>query len=224
MSYPVDKEEFRRVINKDLSTGTPGSVLDEDDHNKPVDLLERLQDILGYGIKMGYATVRAFFDYVKSKADLVDGKLDKVGTVLTDTIDFSAQESKNQSKILFGPISGSSTSKPYLDGTSNDLKIFPYGGAASNRYIKLEVGGVFFMNNLEFRMAGTEDFYCLQGTVKTDKLAPVSGAVITLTGGLTASSDLSVTDSAKGVVLKDRTTATNYRLYVDNGVLSVEAA
>ncbi len=35
--------------------------------------------------------------------------------------------------------------------------------------------------------------------------------------------DITFTDDTKGVVLTDRTTATQYRLYVDNGTLSIEA-
>ena len=39
----------------------------------------------------------------------------------------------------------------------------------------------------------------------------------------THTEDITFTVATKGVVLKDRTTATNYRLFVNNGVLSIEA-
>ena len=35
--------------------------------------------------------------------------------------------------------------------------------------------------------------------------------------------DITFTDNTKGVVLKDRTTGTSYRLFVNNGVLDIEA-
>jgi len=66
MAYPDDKEEFRRVVNEDLPA-VEGTVLDENDQNLPADFLERLQDTFGYNIKMGYASVKAFFDDVVSK-------------------------------------------------------------------------------------------------------------------------------------------------------------
>lgn len=36
-------------------------------------------------------------------------------------------------------------------------------------------------------------------------------------------SDITFTNDTDGVILQDRTTATSYRLYVDSGVLSIEA-
>jgi len=63
MSYPDDKETFRRVVNQDLPD-VDGDTVDENDQNLPADFLERLQDTLGYGIKMGYASVKAFFDWI----------------------------------------------------------------------------------------------------------------------------------------------------------------
>ena len=66
MAYPVDKETFRRVVNQELPT-IPGDVLNENDQNLPADFLERLQDTLGYDIKMGEASVKAFFDTVNAR-------------------------------------------------------------------------------------------------------------------------------------------------------------
>lgn len=37
------------------------------------------------------------------------------------------------------------------------------------------------------------------------------------------SSDMEVTDSAKGLILKDRTTSTRYRIFIDNGVIGIES-
>ena len=66
MAYPADKETFRRVVNQELPT-IPGDTVDADDNNKPVDFLERLEDTLGYGIKMGFANVKAFFDDINAR-------------------------------------------------------------------------------------------------------------------------------------------------------------
>lgn len=35
--------------------------------------------------------------------------------------------------------------------------------------------------------------------------------------------DITFTDATKGIILTDRTTATEYRLYVNSGVLAIEA-
>lgn len=66
MAYPDDKETFRRVINQELPT-IPGDLVDENDQNLPADFLERMQDTLGYNIKMGFASVKAFFDNINSR-------------------------------------------------------------------------------------------------------------------------------------------------------------
>jgi len=68
MPYPDDKEIFRRVVNQDLPN-IPGDVVDENDQNLPADFLERLQDILGYNIKMGFASVKNFFDWLVGSLD-----------------------------------------------------------------------------------------------------------------------------------------------------------
>ena len=36
--------------------------------------------------------------------------------------------------------------------------------------------------------------------------------------------DIEVTDPTAGIILKDRTTGSRYRLYVDNGTLAIEPA
>lgn len=63
MSYPEDKEYFRRVINRELPL-IPGDTVDQEDQNKPADFLERLQDVLGYGVRMGFPTMKDFFDWI----------------------------------------------------------------------------------------------------------------------------------------------------------------
>lgn len=82
MAYPDDKETFRRVVNQELPA-IPGDTVDEDDQNLPASFLERLQDTLGYGIKMGYASMKAFFDYVVSQITLIAGKVNKAGDTMT---------------------------------------------------------------------------------------------------------------------------------------------
>jgi len=49
------------------------------------------------------------------------------------------------------------------------------------------------------------------------------GALLTLLAKAEASDDIEFKSSSKGVILIDRTTGTKYRLYVDNGVLDIEA-
>jgi len=47
--------------------------------------------------------------------------------------------------------------------------------------------------------------------------------ILSPAGETTTGKDIEITDNSKGVILKDRTTGTRYRLYVDNGTLGIEA-
>ena len=67
MSYPNDKETFRRVVGEDLSQGIPGDVIKAEDHNAPVDLLERLQDILGLNPQGSYESVASRLSALSSR-------------------------------------------------------------------------------------------------------------------------------------------------------------
>ena len=40
---------------------------------------------------------------------------------------------------------------------------------------------------------------------------------------ITGDDDITITDSSKGVILKDRTTGTGYRLFIDNGMIGTES-
>ena len=70
MAYPTDKETFRRVENQDIGQGIPGSTLDQDDHNKPVDFIERLQDTLGLEIQGTETSVAERLTAIESKFQL----------------------------------------------------------------------------------------------------------------------------------------------------------
>lgn len=66
MAYPDTKETFRRVENQDLPD-VDGDIVDEDDHNLPVDFLERLQDVLGLDILGGFGSVKLRLDDLTTK-------------------------------------------------------------------------------------------------------------------------------------------------------------
>lgn len=74
--YPDDKEEWLRVNTDEIITKTH--------KNEISDFLERLQDIFGLGIKMGYGSVKLFFDFLVNKytqyvlkaGDTMSGDLD----------------------------------------------------------------------------------------------------------------------------------------------------
>jgi len=71
MSYPDDKDTFREVTGY-----VSGPVVDDNkvkagDQNNTGTWLENFQDTMGYGIKMGYATVKAFFDWIVTQFGLV---------------------------------------------------------------------------------------------------------------------------------------------------------
>jgi len=48
-------------------------------------------------------------------------------------------------------------------------------------------------------------------------------ALLTAKAAKVGADDIEITDATKGLILKDRTTATRYRLFFDNGVLSYES-
>lgn len=75
MGYPDNKETWERVETDEL-------IVKEHKNNWSI-FLEGLQDTLGLGIKLGYGTVKLLLDYLKSKADLVDGKVAKAGDTMT---------------------------------------------------------------------------------------------------------------------------------------------
>lgn len=102
MSYPTNKETFRRVVNQDLTQGIPGDTVDENDQNLPADFLERLQDTLGYNIKMGYASVKTFFDYIVSQLALIAGKANKSGDTFTGNVTFEAGLKTNTINTITG--------------------------------------------------------------------------------------------------------------------------
>lgn len=58
MSYPDDKETFPRRSTNDI--------IPADDHNDPVDFLERLQDVLGLNIEGASADLDARIDVIES--------------------------------------------------------------------------------------------------------------------------------------------------------------
>lgn len=65
MSYPENKEIFRRVVNQ-LLPEVRGNVVKADDQNNAADFLERLQDALGYNFKTGYADLASRIDKIEN--------------------------------------------------------------------------------------------------------------------------------------------------------------
>lgn len=80
MAYPDDKDTFRSVTGYTGGPVIDANKLKAGDQNNMGSWLENLQDIFGYGIKMGYATVKAFFDWVVTQIGL---KYDKTGGDIT---------------------------------------------------------------------------------------------------------------------------------------------
>jgi hypothetical protein len=77
----------------------------------------------------------------------------------------------------------------------------------NNIYVKtsIQIGGSIIINN-------------------TNTISTSSGnLILNPSGETTTGNDIEITDNTKGVILKDRTTGTRYRLKVDNGTLGIEA-
>ncbi len=54
--------------------------------------------------------------------------------------------------------------------------------------------------------------------------ASATDSLLNLKADKTGTSDIEITDDTKGLILTDRTTATRYRFYIDNGIIGIEEA
>ena len=87
--YPDDKETFDRAVNRKLPEET-GTILNANNFVNPQSsFLERLQDTLGLGIKMGYGTVKLFFDWIVTKFGTTDTAISDLNTALDDKANVS---------------------------------------------------------------------------------------------------------------------------------------
>lgn len=86
MTYPDNKETWTPKVDRDLSVGERGSIVDKTWFNNWQDFLERLQDTLGLGIKMGYGSLKLFLDYVNTQIGAIAGKVAKAGDTMTGTL------------------------------------------------------------------------------------------------------------------------------------------
>lgn len=120
MSYPDNKETWNRVETDDL-------IPPEHKNNISI-FLEQLQDTLGLGLKLGFQTLKLLLDYLKSKADIVDDKVNKAGdtmsgqlTVLSHVyIEGALELTKGNSNVkLFSGVT---------EGENPKLIIYGYGG------------------------------------------------------------------------------------------------
>jgi hypothetical protein len=75
--------------------------------------------------------------------------------------------------------------------------------------------------NTVFNSGGSQGFIFNSGQSIT--LNATNNIVLNPSGETTTGKDIEITDNTKGVILKDRTTGTRYRLKVDNGTLGIEA-
>jgi len=133
MPYPDDKDTFRRVEGYVGGDFQDVNKLKEGDQNNMAQWLEDLQDIFGYGIKMGYATVKAFFDWIVTTFGT---KVDDTGDTMTG--DLELEDSATSSPYLFFTnTSADKGSKIVADG--GILEIFGYNGIRLKRTID---GGV----------------------------------------------------------------------------------
>lgn len=69
MAYPQDKETWRRVVGRDFPASETGDEVEDDDHNLPVDFMERLEDILGYDFIDGFSDLADRLDTLIASED-----------------------------------------------------------------------------------------------------------------------------------------------------------
>ena len=197
MAYPDDKETFRRVVNQDLPA-EPGNVVDENDQNLPADFLERLQDTLGYGIKMGYATVKAFFDYVVSQIALIAGKANKTGDTFSGNVHLNNE--------------GAISPRLYLQESGYPNKEYIY---SENGAIK-----IYFRERLECR--STEDipskFYLSRDALELNVKITLWNNEIEKAGNITLGTtfDFINTGLGRGIIVKTPDGTKSFRISVDN--------
>jgi hypothetical protein len=75
--------------------------------------------------------------------------------------------------------------------------------------------------NTVFNSGGSQGF--IFNSERSITLNATNNIVLNPSGETTTGKDIEITDNTKGVILKDRTTGTRYRLKVDNGTLGIEA-
>lgn len=62
MAFPVDKETWTDKVNRDLSVGEAGDMIDAGDVNALYDFLERLEDTLGISFISPYGSLKLKLD------------------------------------------------------------------------------------------------------------------------------------------------------------------
>lgn len=65
--YPNELDKFRRVVGRNLATGEPGDIILPEDHNEPVDAIEKIQQTLGTNPQGSFNTVKERLDYIETK-------------------------------------------------------------------------------------------------------------------------------------------------------------
>lgn len=241
--YPDDKETWRLLIDQNLPA-EPGTTIEQIDFNYKTDFLERLQDTLGYGITMGFLSVRLFFDDVVTQLATIADKFDKAGGIMTGALSIIMQNPLLQ-------IKASGEEGPNIIEILDDTdEAFAEKGIHNVKCIRaisfwdeplfVQVGGEEGINWTNLMSASFEDlnffkFTTFQGgfhssenitltagkTVDGIDVSEIPTTYLALTGN-SMTGDIEFPTATDGIILKDRVTATRYRLKIESGVLGIE--
>ena len=249
MSYPEEKETFRRVVGENLAAGVAGDVVKAEDRNEVVDFLERLQDILG--VNLGNIIK-------KVEGKIIENITIKGGKLLLDTTDIQEEGAFLEFKDATGNVllrldAVDPSEHSYIDfgglivdmrgltAEDADLQIkantvlFPssplilQGGDPVEKSVILIREAAFGTMRLKVYSNGRIEFDNTGGeeAVKIYSLKDFEGSErlsLLEDGHIQSTHDYTFLTENKGPVLKDRTTGQLRRIKCDNGVLTTEAA
>ena len=209
MSYPDDKDEFRKPVGYVSGPVTDDNKVKVGDQVNMANWLENLQDTLGYGIKMGYASMRAFFDFLVNKYTQY---VLKAGDTMSGDLDLAENWLKlsgDTMKIKYdanheGPYFKTSGAKPYLSaeaGIAINANALDDGSGSWVPEVNLRDDGILALSAAADKAVrvhgnvfepGTDDNMELGILNKRFKSAHVIG-------------DIQVYDNTKGLILNSAT-------------------
>jgi hypothetical protein len=237
--YPDEIVELRRV------TGYPGGeVLDAHkvkagDQNNMADVVEAIEDTLGLNPEGAFTDVAARLTDIEGDTALIPNKYDKAGGEISGDVTIIPTKD-----LIVADIAGCSritntnplvTTEEIINIGSNQIQLQARDGANITRLEVRNNAGVDQKINLQTNQVfiGSDRSgeklisTAAAGDIKIDedvgiRMSP--GAYVFAVGGKQQSTnDIDFSTNAIGITLIDRTTATRYRLYIDNGVLLIEA-
>lgn len=108
--------------------------------------------------------------------------------------------------VLWDKIKVSTNADGGVSGAKLEIQIFVDGVRDRTITVSFKIAGTMDLGDIEISNPSAQDFSQLDS-----RYAKLAG-----------SSDIEITDAAKGVIQADRTTGKRYRIYIDNGIIGIE--